>query len=83
MALGTPIVSTTKGAEGLELEAGTHLLLADDPGEFAAQTVRLLRDPALRQLLAANALQFVRQKYGWADIGQRFCQSISNLRLSV
>lgn len=83
MALGTPIVSTTKGAEGLEVEAGRHLLLADEPAEFAAQTVRLLRDPALRQRLATNARQFVEEKYGWAQIGQNFCQLVSKMRMSV
>lgn len=77
MALGTPVVSTTKGAEGLEVEAGTHLLLADGPAEFAAQTVRLLRDPLLCQRLTTQALQLVQEKYAWADIGQRFCQLIS------
>ena len=39
-----PVVSTTLGAEGLDAEDGVHLLLADDPEEFAAATVRLLGD---------------------------------------
>ncbi len=41
-----PVVSTRLGAEGLEVEDGVHLLLADGPEDFAAATVRLLRDPA-------------------------------------
>lgn len=77
MALGTPVVSTPKGAEGLEVEGGQHLLLADGPAEFAAQTVRLLRDPLLCQTLTTQALQRVREKYAWADIGQQFCQWVS------
>jgi hypothetical protein len=53
-----PVVSTTLGAEGLEAEDGVHLLLADNPEEFAAATVRLLGDPGLRVRLtdAAEAL---------------------------
>ena len=53
-----PVVSTTLGAEGLEVEDGRHLLVADDADAFAAATVRLLRDPALRVRLteAAEAL---------------------------
>ena len=38
-----PVVSTTLGAEGLDVRDGVHLLLADDPDAFAAATVRLLR----------------------------------------
>ena len=40
-----PVVSTTLGAEGLDVEDGVHVLLADDPDEFAAAIVRLLGDP--------------------------------------
>ena len=36
MALGTPVVATSKGAEGLDVIDGEHLLLADDPETFAA-----------------------------------------------
>lgn len=50
-----PVVSTTLGAEGLDVEAGVHLRLADDAEEFAAATVRLLRDPGLRERLTEAA----------------------------
>lgn len=72
MALGTPVVSTTKGAEGLEVVDGEHLLLADDPHHFAEATVRLLQDDALRQRLAANARRLIEARYDWAAIGARF-----------
>jgi glycosyltransferase involved in cell wall biosynthesis len=50
-----PVVSTTLGAEGLDVEDGVHLLLADDPEEFAAATVRLLGDVQLRVRLTESA----------------------------
>jgi glycosyltransferase involved in cell wall biosynthesis len=50
-----PVVSTTVGAEGLDVEDGVHLLLADDPEEFAAATVRLLNDVRLRVRLTEAA----------------------------
>jgi glycosyltransferase involved in cell wall biosynthesis len=50
-----PVVSTTIGAEGLDVEDDVHLLLADDPEEFAAAVVRLLRDPPLRVRLTEAA----------------------------
>ena len=37
-----PVVSTSLGAEGLDVEDGVHLLIADDPEQFAAAVVRLL-----------------------------------------
>ncbi len=51
---GTPTVSTAVGAEGLSLQAGEHLLLADDPPAFAAAMARLLTDASLWERLAAR-----------------------------
>jgi polysaccharide biosynthesis protein PslH len=65
MALGTPVVSTTKGAEGLDVEHGKHLLIADTPQTFAEAVLTLLSDPDLRFHLAANAYQLVSNKYDW------------------
>ncbi len=72
MALGTPVVATSKGAEGLDVADGEHLLLADDPQTFAARTVELLSNPDLRRRLAANARCLVEQRYDWDAIGRRF-----------
>ena len=64
-----PVVSTTLGAEGLDVEDGVHLLLADGPEELAAATVRLLGDPLLREGLtqAAEALYLDRYDGRLAD----------------
>jgi glycosyltransferase involved in cell wall biosynthesis len=64
-----PVVSTTLGAEGLDVEDGVHLLLADEPTAFAAATARLLGDPPLRERLtqAAEALYLKRYDGRLAD----------------
>jgi glycosyltransferase involved in cell wall biosynthesis len=72
MALGTPVVATRKGAEGLDVTGGEHLLLADAPEEFARQTVELLGNPALRHVLTANARRLMEDRYDWEAIGQPF-----------
>lgn len=72
MALGTPIISTTKGAEGLDVVHGEQLLLADEPRAFAQHAIDLLRDPARRQRLASSARRLVEQKYDWSALTQRF-----------
>jgi len=68
-----PVVSTRLGAEGLEVEDGVHLLLADSPEDFAAATVRLLRDAPLRVRLtgAAEALYLERYEGRVAEEGVR------------
>ncbi len=58
-----PVVSTTLGAEGLDVRDGVHLLLVDDPDEFAAATVRLLGDADLRTRLAAEGEDLYLRRY--------------------
>jgi glycosyltransferase involved in cell wall biosynthesis len=65
LALGTPVVSTRKGAEGLDLVDGEHILIADEPADFAAAVLRLLDDPQLRDRLATSGRQLVQMRYGW------------------
>ena len=72
MALGTAVVSTTKGAEGLDVVDGEHLLVADDPRDFANSVIGLLGDNALRKRLSANARKLVEERYDWQQIGERF-----------
>jgi glycosyltransferase involved in cell wall biosynthesis len=81
MSLGTPVISTAKGAEGLEVENGVHLLIADSPGEFAEQVLRLLRSAELREDLAHNAARLVSEKYEWSQIGAGFRQAVEGLVL--
>jgi glycosyltransferase involved in cell wall biosynthesis len=71
LALGTPVVSTPKGVEGLDLEDGRHVLVADTAAGFAAATERLLGQPELRASLAAAGRQAVCERYDWRTIGAR------------
>ncbi len=79
MALGTPVVTTTKGAEGLEVEDGKHLLIADHAADFAERTLRVLQDSQLRTQLASNAYLLVKEKYDWVSIGKQFVRSVENV----
>jgi glycosyltransferase involved in cell wall biosynthesis len=78
-----PVVSTTLGAEGLDVQDDVHLLLADDPDEFAAATVRLIGDPALRTRIADKAEKLYLDRYDGraADEGiRRLLEDLSGLR---
>lgn len=70
-ALGTPVVATSKGAEGLKLEHERDILIADTPEDFAASTLRLLDDPWLCARLATNARKVVAEHYTWDKIGSQ------------
>jgi glycosyltransferase involved in cell wall biosynthesis len=82
MSLGAPVISTAKGAEGLEVEDGVHLLIAESPDEFAGQVLRVLRSADLRQELAHNAARLVGEKYEWSHIGAGFRQAVERLVLT-
>ncbi|HOU11922.1 MAG TPA: glycosyltransferase family 4 protein [Anaerolineae bacterium] len=76
MALGVPVVATSKGAEGLSVVNGEHLLLADDPAAFATAVLRVLREPDLRAHLIHNARALVEAQYDWKMIGAQFVNLI-------
>lgn len=72
MAMERPIVSTTIGAEGLPVEDGTDIRIADDAADFAGAVVSLLRDPAYGAALGAAAARQVREHFGWQHVTEEF-----------
>ncbi|MCF7732357.1 MAG: glycosyltransferase family 4 protein [Akkermansiaceae bacterium] len=74
LAIGTPVVSTTIGAQGLELTHNTNILLADDAARFAEEIARGLTDPALRQRLEEAGIATATERFGWPAIGARLAR---------
>lgn len=74
MAAGLPVISTRIGAEGLPLQDGQTVLLADTPEEFAAAVAELLRKPERRAQLAAAGQAWVRQNASWARAAETLVQ---------
>ena len=72
MAAGTATVSTTIGAEGLDVSHPENIRLADTPQAFADECLTLLRDPAQREAVAAAALHLVTSRYSWDAITDGF-----------
>lgn len=62
-ACNVPLVSTTLGAEGIPVIDGEHILIADEPKEFADAIIRLLEDTGLSERLALSCQNLVREKY--------------------
>ena len=72
MALKTPVIATSKGAEGLDVHSGEHVLIADTPQAFAQAVIRLAQDPQLRFQLAENAYRLLIETYDWRAVMPRF-----------
>lgn len=72
MSMGTPVVSTTIGAEGLPVIPGVHLEIADTPEAMASAITDLFTDHRRASTLAVNAERFVRANCGWDAVTDDF-----------
>lgn len=79
MALGTPVVATSKGAEGLGAQNGEHLLIADTPEAFAECIIKILNDTDLQQRLKENASHLVQERYDWPVVAPHFLQLLESI----
>ena len=70
MAMGKAIVSTSVGCEGINVNNGKNILIADDPEDFANKTIELLRNQDMRVNLERNALELAKT-YDWSLIGEK------------
>jgi polysaccharide biosynthesis protein PslH len=79
LAIRTPVVSTTIGAQGLDLQHDKDILLADTADDFVQQTARALKDAKLRKHLELAGLQTARARFSWKMIGAQLAQKYSQL----
>ncbi|MGB9594871.1 MAG: glycosyltransferase family 4 protein [Candidatus Poribacteria bacterium] len=71
LAMKKAVVSTSIGCEGLGLIHNEHLLISDDPKEFAESVMLLLNDKDLRYRLGENGRKLVEDKYDWKAISMK------------
>ncbi len=72
MAAGVPVVSTGIGAEGLPVQNGKHIYLADTPEEFAQRCLELLDSRARREQMAQAAFALVDSQFSWEHAARVF-----------
>jgi glycosyltransferase involved in cell wall biosynthesis len=75
MAMRKALVSTSIGAEGLDVTSGKDCVIADDAQSFASAILSVLRDPAIRQTYEENAAALV-ARYDWSQISKRFADAL-------
>jgi glycosyltransferase involved in cell wall biosynthesis len=74
MALGRPVVSTTVGCEGIDVEPGKHLLIGDTAERFADQVLLLLSERDLWEGISRRGREFVVREHDWNLIGNRLLE---------
>lgn len=75
LAMGKAVVSTTIGCEGLRVDPGKNILVADSPSGFAAEVLRVLGSAELRQQLGAAGRALVEQQYDWRAVSHQLRRS--------
>ncbi len=65
---GMPIVSTSIGAEGIEIAEGENILIGDTPEALAEAVVRVLKEPALGERLRSQGRAWVEEHYHWRNV---------------
>ena len=79
-AVGLPVVTTTKGIEGIAAIHQTHALIANDTEEFIEAVVYLIDHQKARKRLGANAFELIENQYDWDIIGKRLSQLYEGLK---
>lgn len=79
LAMANPVVSTTLGAQGLELDHEAHLLLGDSPRAFADAVLRYAGDAGLRRRHGAAGRGRILETYTWGSLGTRLAARIQSL----
>lgn len=76
MAAGVPVVSTTKGMEGLELQPGGQIFVADDAQGFAEHLIISLQHPGSVRKQMTAAFEWVRDTCGWPVLVEQLTKNI-------
>ena len=74
MALGRPVVSTPLGCEGLDVQDGVDLCIAESAKAFARKVIELLDDRARCRELSRAARSRVESTYDWNLLAEQLQQ---------
>jgi len=77
MAMGKAVVSTSVGAEGLQVQSGRDLILADSPEAFAEAIVLLARDDSARRRYEEAAAKLA-ARFDWSLIAEKFANVLQD-----
>lgn len=78
MAAGVPVISTSVGIEGIDVENGRHAMVADTPVDIAEIIRHVLGSGELQASLSANARSLVEERYSWSAIVGNFVKIVED-----
>ena len=79
MGLGVPVISTAKGAEGIDYTDCRDIIIADEENNFADSIIQLLHNRERRLEIQAAAIKLVKSKYDWHIIGNQMSTFLNSL----
>jgi len=79
LSMAKPVVTTSVGAEGIDIKNGEHLLIADNPQDFAEKTLYLLRHPEYATKLGNTGRKRMVEHYDWEIIGKKMSEIYEKL----
>jgi len=71
MAVGTPVITSSLGNEGLGAKEMSEILIAEKPEEYARLSSQILNDNYLYEKISRNARIFIEENYDWVKITQK------------
>lgn len=71
LAMQKAMVTTSQGCEGLAVEGGKHLAIADEPAAFAQAVITLMQNPEQRRIFGRAGRKLVEDEYSWEQCGFR------------
>lgn len=79
MSYGLPVVTTSIGAEGMNLSEYENVLIGDTPKEFADKTIAAYKDEDLWNKLSQNSLKYVRENCSSQSAIRKFAEIFEQL----
>ncbi len=79
MAAGIPVVSTTLGAEGLNIQAGKNILIADTNEQLSEAINSVLENESQRQHLKIGGRALISERYDWSRLGESLFDAYDKL----
>lgn len=68
MAQGKAVVTTSVGAEGINVENKKNIIISDDPKEFAENMIYLLKNPEVAKKMGEYGRNLIENNYAWEII---------------
>lgn len=79
MAAGVPVVSTTLGAEGLEVTHDENILIADTTEKMIEAIIKLIEQPEQRKQLHEAGRSLISNRYDWSRVGESLFRCYAGL----